>query len=159
MKRLLFSAIIGIAASTACNIDRPVQFEDPRFKAYLVEHFDTDGDGEMSKEEMALITEISFSESGIESLDGIKYCTNLETLHFTMEPIKTLDVSGCSALTGLSCVGCLIADLNICGRTSLKSIFCGYNGLTSLDISDCPALESVSCMENALHFVERSFSI
>lgn len=154
MKRILFSAIIGLAALTACDSDKPVRFEDPKFKAYLVEHFDTDGDGEMSKEEMALITEISLHESGIESLDGIRYCTNLETLYFTMEPIKTLDVSGCSALTRLSCVGCQIADLNISGCTSLESIFCGYNNLTNLDINGCPSLKHISCMENALESLD-----
>lgn len=47
-----------------------VYFADEKFKSYCVENFDTDGDGRISKEEAAAITEIDCQEREITSLEG-----------------------------------------------------------------------------------------
>lgn len=55
-------------------------FEDANFKAYLVANFDTDGDGEISKEEALAITKIIVGTKDIESLAGIEHMANLTEL-------------------------------------------------------------------------------
>lgn len=54
-------------------------FEDANFKAYLVANFDTDGDGEISKEEALAITKIIVGTKDI-SLAGIEHMANLTEL-------------------------------------------------------------------------------
>ena len=60
-----------------------IPIEDATFKAYLVEHFDSDENGEISYEEAESITEISLSptnEYNLQSLQGIEYMPNLEVI-------------------------------------------------------------------------------
>lgn len=54
-----------------------VKFEDAAFKAYCVENFDTDKNGEISLEEAAKVLIIDCEGKGIASLEGIQYFTAL----------------------------------------------------------------------------------
>ena len=89
------------------------------FKAYLVENFDTDGDGEISRDEAELITAIECENLGLTSLEGVRNLTNLQTLHCSYNAIETLDVSGMTSLTELLCDHNLITDLNVSDCSSL----------------------------------------
>ena len=60
-----------------------IPVEDPAFKAYLVENYDTDGDGEISFEEAENVREISIlpsNDHNLQSLRGIEYMPNLEVI-------------------------------------------------------------------------------
>lgn len=134
--------------------------------------FDQNGDDWLSPEEIAAVTSIACSYTGIHDLTGIKYFTSLKTLRCGTNNLKTLDLSGCTALTELYCgaVGLTTVDvsgctaletldcdnsstltvLNVEGCTSLKSLRCKNNGLTALDVSSCTALSNLDCRQNYL---------
>lgn len=121
------------------------------FKAYLVENFDTDGDGEISRDEAELITAIECEDLGLTSLEGVRNLTNLQTLHCSYNAIETLDVSGMTSLTELLCDHNLITDLNVSGCSSLSSIECNSNAIGELNLADCRStLTTITCNENKL---------
>lgn len=121
------------------------------FKAYLVENFDTDGDGEISRDEAELITAIECEDLGLTSLEGVRNLTNLQTLHCSYNAIETLDVSGMTSLTELLCDHNLITDLNVSGCTSLNNIECNSNAIGELNLADCRnTLTTITCNENKL---------
>ena len=60
-----------------------IVFADALVKAVCVEHFDTNGDGEISMVEAAAVTELPyglFKESNITSFNELRYFTNLKTI-------------------------------------------------------------------------------
>ena len=132
-----------------CKIDSKenIIFEDANFKAYLVANFDTDGDGEISKEEALAITKIIVGTKDIESLAGIEHMANLTELRcegpwsiFEAEEdpegkLKTLDVSK---------------------NVNLTILYCGFNQLTSLDVTNNPKIEQLRCAGNNLNSLDVS---
>lgn len=121
------------------------------FKAYLVENFDTDGDGEISRDEAELITAIECEDLGLTSLEGVRNLTNLQTLHCSYNAIETLDVSGMTSLTELLCDHNLITDLNVSDCTSLNNIECNSNAIGELNLANCRStLTTITCNENKL---------
>lgn len=60
----------------------------------------------------------------------------------------SLDVSGCSVLTEITCYYNHLRSLTVC--PSLVSLNCFYNRLTELDLSNCKDLAGLSCDRNEL---------
>ena len=132
-----------------CKIDSKenIIFEDANFKAYLIANFDTDGDGEISKEEALAITKIIVGTKDIESLAGIEHMANLTELRCEgpwsiFEPeedpegkLKTQDVSK---------------------NVNLTILYCGFNQLTSLDVTNNPKIEQLRCAGNNLNSLDVS---
>jgi len=116
--------------------DNTVHFPDANFKAYMVANFDLDEDGEISKDEALLITEISCTYSGIQSLEGIQYCTALTFLDCCLNQLTTLDVSKNTKLEWLDCHHNQLATLDVSKNTHLKELLCGYNPLEVLNLGN-----------------------
>ncbi len=127
-----------------------VPFEDANFKAYCVENFDNDGDGEISFIEAMDITDIHCDYNNYYSLEGIEYFQNLVELSCSYNQLSILDVSRCTNLTVLNCANNQLTNLNVSGCTELIALSCDDNQLTSLDVSGCTALSELGCTENQL---------
>lgn len=149
-----------------------VAFADANFKAYCVQHFDTDGDGEISKEEALAVTEITVDTKDISSLVGIEHFINLEILDCSLKwrsvlveevihyydseeneissKLTALDVSKNTELRYLSCTDNQLTVLDISKNTALVNLDCSYNQLTVLDVSKNTALTGLSCPFNKL---------
>ena len=121
-----------------------IDFEDANFKAYCVENFDTDADGEISYVEADNVTYISVGTDNISSLHGIEYFTNL---------------------TGLFCGGSWkndhefygqLTELDLKSNRKLRTISCGHNQIESLDISNCKELEHLDCEGNKISVLDVS---
>ena len=56
---------------------------DKVLKTYIMTNFDTNKDGEISKEEAEAVKAIELTGSEIASIDGLEYFPNLETVDFT----------------------------------------------------------------------------
>ena len=132
-------------------------FPDPLFREYVLENFDTDGDGKISQEEAAEVTKIDVSnkfytsdDEKITSLEGVQYFTNLEELYCYYNQLTDLDVSQNAALTELRCYYNQLTSLDVSGCTALTQLYCDYNQLTSLDVSGCTALTKLECGNNQL---------
>lgn len=139
-----------------------VYFADEKFKSYCVENFDTDGDGRISKEEAAAITEIDCQEREITSLEGIKYMTALTTLNCRYNSIEgILDLSGLKNLKTVNADHNFYSRLDLSGCSALETLVAndnyGYNEqskmvftLAEVDLTGCAALKKVSLQDNAI---------
>ena len=154
-----------------CKIDSKenIIFEDANFKAYLVANFDTDGDGEISKEEALAITMIDVDTDNIESLAGIEHMANLTELNcegpFVMsgyEPeegrgkLKTLDVSKNTKLTKLYCGFNQFSSLDLTSNVLLERLRCAGNDLNNLDVSKNTELTRLTAYNNHLSSIDVS---
>ena len=128
---LLGLALVLICAFAFADVEiNETNFPDANFRQYIQNAgFDTDGDGTLSDEELAQVTEISCSEMSISSLAGIEYFTDLTELWCEDNQLTSLDVSR---------------------NTSLKVLWCGNNQLATLDVSKNMSLDQLACSFNRL---------
>lgn len=156
--------------SIKCDSISVIEIPDANFKAYCVENYDKDGDGEISMEEAYDITYVDVEGRPIRTLAGMEYFKNLKFLDCsTCTELEYLDVSENTALEYLDCdstgvfsldvsrnselkyINCYcnnISNLDVSGNIVLEDLFCAYNHLTSLDISHNVALVNLDCGNN-----------
>ena len=125
-----------------------INIPDANFKAYLVENFDKNGDGEISALEAEAVTHLSVSTREIKSLEGIGYCINLQWLDCKPKYVsatggldgnfKLFDENGQEVYGSLS-------ELNLENNIRLTHLDCNGNPIPSLDVSCCSALEYLNC--------------
>ncbi len=152
------------ASATYTTKTGNISIPDANFRAYMVENFDKNGDGEISYEEALLVTEINVNTDNITSVIGIEYCANLRVLQCvgTMEwnsqkgqydvfgKLVTLDVSNNTSLTSLHCAYNQLTSLDLSKNTSLTKLYCYRNQLTNLDVSNNTSLTRLWCSSNQL---------
>ena len=132
-------------------------FPDKKFRKHVKENCDKNGDGALSEEERAAVTEMSlYSDSGISDLTGIKLFPNLASMYFNNLSVSSLDVSGCTALKDLSCYGDKLTGLDVSGCTALEVLTCWQTNLTSLDVSSCTALKELTCYDSEITHLDLS---
>ncbi len=120
-----------------------VIIKDGAFKKYLVDHFDTDADNEISEAEAASVTEIEVCTDNIYTLGGIEYFVNLSKL---------------------SCMGSstddhyfgVLSELNLSNNSKLEFLSCGYNQLKSLDVSKNKMLKTLRLQNNDVTTIDVS---
>lgn len=134
--------------------------EDERFRAYLAENFDTNGDGAIDKDEAYAVLNINFDGSSydppVSSLAGVEYFDKLESLTLTGHAgvtelnlgeklnLKTLNLSSCSSLVGVNVVAPALESINI-GLCSQ---------LGSFDFADMPGLTSIIAYSSGLAAID-----
>lgn len=79
-----------------------VKIPDENLKAYMVNNFDKNGDGEISKDEATYIKYVNCSDMGIESLEGIEELINLQSLYCSLNKLSSIDISKNTALKSFS---------------------------------------------------------
>ena len=133
-----------------------VVFDDEIFKAYCVENFDSDGDGEVSYAEAKVVTYIDVSQQGISSLKGIEHFINLTWLSCYDNQLTSLDVSQNTALKQLACDHNQLTSLDVSQNTALTELNCSFNQLPHLDVSRNTSLTLLSCECNQLTSIDVS---
>lgn len=125
---------------------------DAAFKAYLVENFDADSDGEISEDEAMDIESIDLSDvtTKIATLAGVEYMKNLKTLSTAYHSLTSLDLSHNNALTDVVVNNNKIKTLDLSGCSAIISLECSGNKLTSLDVSEAVGLTDLACSNNDL---------
>ena len=120
MRKTIF-LLFGLTLSMATNAEN-ITFADPHVKAVCVEHWDTDGDGELSTDEAAAVTSLHnyfIGDEGVSSFDELQYFTGVHTL-------LTSEFSGCKYLTSIQ-LPPQLAEIN-------SNAFRSCIRLTALDI-------------------------
>ena len=131
-------------------------FVDENFRAYVSEEIDTDGNGELSAEEIKNVTEIDCSSRDIESLSGIDIFYELTELYCSYNQLSRLDLSANKALCKLVCSYNELTSLNLSKNVNLVDLGCLGNALTSLDLGNNTLLRSVNCSSNKLYSINFS---
>lgn len=145
-------------------VDEPagIDIPDPYFRRYILENFDTDGDGFLSEEEGLKITSIEVISDLITSVSGIEYFKNLTYLSCPGAPegtygygshpglLEAIDISANTKLRSLKCDGNMIRELKLGDNPMLEEIYCDNNLIKSMDFSGAPKLSSVNVGYNEL---------
>ena len=123
-----------------------ISIPDIYFKRYLVDRFDTDGDGEISEEEALAVKEIDVSSVRyICSLSGLEHFKNLEKLDCSGNNLTELDLTACEALKNLNCSNNALSALNVKSNTALKKLNVkGNREISLVDLRHNPALEDLN---------------
>ena len=173
-----FTANAAEVAAESVEINE-TNFPDAIFRKYVADNFDKDGDGVLSAEEIAAVTELNIDACGISDLTGIEYFTDLAFLNCNKNNLTALDVSNNTALQALWCYNNQLTSLDLSNNTALEQLYCtenklstldlsknteliqlmcSKNQLTSLDVSNNPALTSLNCSENQLTSLDTNTS-
>lgn len=131
--------------------------EDEQFRSYLADLADADGDGTISAEEAAQVTQMGSYENGeasggpsgmnITSLRGIEQFTNLKTLVCTDNDIDVVDLTANTALEHVICSGSGVGELKLPSGGSLTTLHATDNELESIDLSHSDGLTDVELDE------------
>ena len=136
-------------------------FPDPIFRAWVAGNCDQDGDGWLTNAERAAVKTISVSNSALESLQGVEYFPELETLDLTYNlDFTELDLSANIKLKTLDLTyNVNLRELDISMLSALESLYVGYCGLDYLDLSGNPALRELQCERNILSSLDLSANL
>ena len=158
--------------------DGIVIFDDANFKAYCVENFDKNKDGEISFAEAAAADVIICRERGVKSTLGLEHFTNitilnlyknsissidvthntlLKHLNLNYNNLSTLDVSHNPSLDSIKCDRSHLKSIDLSHNPALKKLTLERNELTEIDFSNNPLLEYIDCTENAITDIDVSF--
>lgn len=177
--RLLLLLLASFATAMAqIPSDNPRVFWDgatipnPKLRAYLLEHYDTDKDGIISKKEARAVDRIELGmdlpeEGEVTGLDahsllGIERFRNLTYLSCRVNRFTSVDLSKNKSLRYVD-VGNhykrttgRITSLRLPRTRTLEEVYCDCNDLTSLDLPKCPNLRVLVCYRNELTSLDLS---
>ena len=125
-------------------------FPDEKFRAYILENIDKDGDGYLSDTEIAETTSITCAARSISSLKGIECFVNVQSIDCGVNNLTQLDVSKNTALEDLDCWANNLTQLDVSKNTVLETLTCDQNNLTQLDVSKNVKLWDLDCYKNNL---------
>lgn len=125
---------------------------DIYFKAYLVDNFDVNGDGEISVGEALAVKEINVASSSlpIRSLSGIEHFTKLESLDCSGNNLPLLDLKSNAALRTLNCSDNSLTVLDLSDKLYLTDLDCSGNKINNLVLTNAGGLRNLDCSDNAI---------
>ena len=147
--------IVGISSAN---------FPDRYFNLYVRLQYDLNEDGWLSAGEIAGVTEMNIANEGVvtpaeqsrdnvirlQSVKGIEYFTNLETLFVGGNELTQLDISSLTKLRYLNCTNNQLTSLDVSKNLELTDLHCNGNQLTQLNISNNLNLIDLNCNNNLL---------
>lgn len=150
-------------------VDR-AHFPDSEFRSYVSEIFDTDKDGVLSESEIAAVKDIEFINQKFESMEGIEYFTQLDSLRISDLNISEIDVSKNTNLRSFRAVNsnmlervvlpeglavlsidyCPVAEMDLTSLTDLESLAVNRIDIHSFDLSNNTKLTTLDIRDTTL---------
>ena len=131
-------------------------FPDDVFRAYVSEYFDTDGSGSLDRAEIDDSTTVILYESGLTSLKGLEYLTELTYLDCESNQLTELNLSSNPKLVFLNCAYNQLTSLDVSNNAELVRLYCHVNKLESLDVSSSTGLVDFDCASNQMTLLDVS---
>ncbi len=117
---------------------------------YLLNNFDTDGDGQVNENDMNKVTSLDVSSREFGTIDDIlSQMPALETLDCSDNYLRSLDLSKNPNLTTLDCSDNNLSSLDLSKNPNLTTLDCSDNDLRSLDLSKNESLTSANLQKNS----------
>ncbi len=91
---------------------------------------------------------VSLWSNDMEELN-VSNCSSLVDL-FVANPLKTLNIMGCSAISRLYCPSGQLTSLDVSQSTALTELYCANNQLNRIDVSKNPELRRLECGGNQI---------
>ncbi len=114
---------------------------DPVLWRHVLDHYDTNGDGEMSGAELSQVKEIVLSDLPLSSQAGLEKLTELENLYMGANGLKRIDLSANKKLQKFSCGrDSRWEELILDNPELIQLYFLGDCSLRTLDLTRCPML-------------------
>ena len=133
-------------ADIAVEVDEE-HFPDAAFRGYVLDKLDFNGDGKLSKNEIAQVRNMDIGWQEITSIEGVGFFTSLESLYCSGNQLTELPNLP-ESLTELYCSGNQLIALPEL-PVSLQYLYCSDNLLTQLP--ELPSkLQSLNCSGNQL---------
>ena len=133
-------------ADIAVEVDEE-HFPDAAFRGYVLDKLDFNGDGKLSKNEIAQVKNMDIGWQEITSIEGVGFFTSLESLYCSGNQLTELPNLP-ESLTELYCSGNQLIALPEL-PVSLQYLYCSDNLLTQLP--ELPSkLQSLNCSGNQL---------
>jgi hypothetical protein len=165
MKKIILSGILTTLAFFSTNA-QIVNIPDPVFKAFLVNHFYTTGngaythyldvnhDGEIQVSEATSYTAGNFRfwlyNAGVSDLTGIEAFKSIKILQLDNNQLTFINVDGCTSLEELNCNFNPLGSVTI-NNSSLKTLkMNNCSNLTTLNLGGCTYLEYLEGSSNPL---------
>jgi Leucine-rich repeat (LRR) protein len=166
MKKILLLSGLVLSSFAAAQI---INFTDAKFKAKVLEaspgnqiakdlsgnytKIDANGDGQIQYSEARALSYLSVKSSGLTSLMGIEYFTNLTSLDCSSNSsLVGFDVSKLLKLTELNTSNTNsntnITAIDFSKLVKLTNLNISNSGLSSLDVSKLTALVDLDCSSN-----------
>jgi len=128
-------------------------FPNEVFREYVSDKFDLNQNGILEEEEIEKAEKVdlqAFVRSDLDSIKGIEYLTNLESLDCSKLKIRTIDLSKNKALRFLFCNTCDLTNLDVSALSELEILYCKENSLAEIDVSNNTKLTGLYCDHNKL---------
>ena len=143
------------AEAESLAIDDTV-FPDANLRKYVLDEFDTNKDGSLSKSEREAVTEIDVHGRGITELHGVTAFPNLLSLNCSSNKLLKIDARNFRYVVSFDCSNNVelteilftdymrLESLNVSGCSSLLQLNCGGNlSLKEINVSGCSSLTSI----------------
>ena len=148
------SVNIKVTASGKNAVSDYVKFipsftEEQKFIYYLLNNFDTDGDGSLELTTVENGKELNVSGMGISTLAGVlDKMPNLEVLDCSKNNLSAIDLSKNELLTKLDCSNNGLSNLDLSQNSVIKELYCSTNKLQVLNLSYNPRLAIIDFTGN-----------
>ena len=124
-------------------------FPDAEFRNLIADNFDNNDSGWLSAEEIAAVKDITFEDHDFQTVQGIEFFTELETLCIAdAESLTSIDLRSNTKLTVVDVCYSGLTEIWLEGLTSLRELYIFNNSLQALDVSTLPVLERLECDHN-----------
>lgn len=137
-------------------------FPDAKFREYINDNIDKDGNGSLSKAEREAVTQIKvgrtdYNDTQYDNLVGLKYFPNLQTLICFDNDMDELNLSENTELTYLDCSqNNLRNTLDLSKNKKLKTLICRNNKIETLNLENNAALEKLEFTNNRVKNLDLS---
>ena len=140
-----FQADAAKAADLAVS---STNFPDAKFRKYVLDNLDTNGDKKLSDTEIKAVTKLDVSGLGIANLKGVEKFTALTELNASGNKLKTVDVTKNTKLTYLNLSkNSLSGTLNLSKCTKLEIVIYSNNSLTKVTMPNKKYLKNLDYID------------
>lgn len=135
--------IIDTYTSPSTKVVKVLLFKDPVFEEFCIRHYDNDGNGIITSNEVEEETDLDISKTGVTCIDEIRYFTKLRFLSAHNNDIGgTLDLSGNKMLETAQLNNNHLSEI-VLDNPRLCNLGLSASPLESLDLSKVPNLQSL----------------
>ncbi|MBR5272972.1 MAG: PHB depolymerase family esterase [Clostridia bacterium] len=141
----------SLSRAVTAAADDAITFTDSKLKNAIINAgVDTNGDGNISANEIANLYGLDASNLGITSISGLEYAVNLRYLDISSNDLTDVSsLSGCTALRYLNVSNNKISSINSLNADNLYMIIASNNSIADIStLSGLDYLDTVDFAEN-----------
>lgn len=132
-------------------------FPDPVLRSYASEHFDTDQDGSLSKDEAAAAETVQLIGSDVSNLVGLEKLSGLAHLDVSECPaLESADIAPLEGLVTFNAQGSGVKQVNIGSKPKLTALDIAQTAVSAIDVSGCSELKYFRASGTPLEKVDLS---